>query len=235
MKKVFEWMKARGGVLAGLTALFILALSWLKIFSLENLSPDAKVQAALMVLLIIITGFYAFQTHRLVKEQRRALEEERKKRYAEFGMQRMQKFLRPLLQHAEGLKDSVSQIAEASKRPLEINYESALGIFQARLNETKEFFIEYLFMTDPILRYGYLKIAKMTMPKSIERQSEKKITQWKEKIDEYIGELETVVNNKISGICQNIRKTYGFFSRDTENLESSDDLTVLSDRPPRRI
>jgi hypothetical protein len=75
----------------------------------------------------------------------------------------------------------------------------------------------------------------MTMPNSIENQSEEFITQWKKKIDEHIGELETAVNNQISRICQNIRKTYGFFSQETEILESSDDLAVLSDRPPTRI
>ena len=232
MKKIFEWLKAQWGILIGITAWAAIIVL---VFFIGGMSLSDRIQAMSVITLVFITLFYSVQTRRLVKEQRDTLEEERKKRYAEFGMQRIQKFLRPLLERLEGLKDSVSQIVEASKRPLEINFENSRGIFRAQLNETKEFFIGYLFMTDSILRYGYLKITKMTMPKSIENQSEEFITQWKKKIDEYIGELETEVNNEISRICKNIRKTYGFFSHETEILESSDDLTVLSDRPSTRI
>jgi predicted DNA-binding protein (UPF0278 family) len=90
-------------------------------------------------------------------------------------------------------------------------------------------------MTNATIRYGYLKLTQMTMPTSIENPSEEFITQWKKEIDEYIAELETAVNNEISRICQNIRKAYRFFLPETKILESSDDLTVLSDRPPTRI
>jgi len=238
MKKVFEWMKAHGGVLVGLAALFTLALSGLKIFSLENLSSDAKIQAALMVLLIIITGFYAFQTQRLVKEQRNALEDERKTRSAEFGMQRIKKFLRPLLQMLDDLRDSLFVVAEANKRPLEINFENSLGIFKARLSKIEVVFSDYLFMANSILWSDILsliKTTKKTMPNPIENQSENYVIPWKDETEKDINKLIDAVATEIAKICQNIRKTYGFFSLDTENLESSDDLTVLSDRPHPRI
>lgn len=231
MKKTSEWLKENWGNLIGIIA-------WVAIMVLvftRRMSLSARIQAMSMITLVFITLFYSVQTQRLVKEQRATLEEERKRRNAEFGMLRIQKFLRPLLEQLEGLKDSVSQIAEASKHPLMINFENSLGIFRAQLNGTKEFFGEYLYMTNATIRYGYLKLTQMTMPTSIENPSEEFITQWKKEIDEYIAELETAVNNEISRICQNIRKAYRFFLLETKILESSDDLTVLSDRPPTRI
>jgi hypothetical protein len=225
MKSLGRWIKKWREVLICLVLFFIFAAP---VLIIKGIGISDKIQAMAIIGLIFITAFYAIQTQKLV-------EEERKKRYAEFGMQRIQKFLRPLLKRLDSFKDSVSQIAEASKYPLLNNFENSLGIFRAQLNETKEFFIEYLFMTNPIIRYGYLKITKMTILKSIENRSEEFVTYWTEKIDEYIGELETEVNNEISRICKNIRKTYGFFSQKTEILPSSDDLTVLSDRPPTRI
>ena len=231
MKKTSEWLKENWGNLIGIIA-------WVAIMVLvftRRMSLSARIQAMSMITLVFITLFYSVQTQRLVKEQRATLEEERKRRNAEFGMLRIQKFLRPLLEQLEGLKDSVSQIAEASKHPLMINFENSLGIFRAQLNGTKEFFGEYLYMTNATIRYGYLKLTQMTMPTSIENPSEEFITQWKKEIDEYIAELETAVNNEISRICQNIRKAYRFFLPETKILESSDDLTVLLDIPLRRI
>jgi len=236
-RKAFEWFKGHGGILFSVAALVILVISCLKIFSLKKMSPDAKIQAALMVLLIVITGFYAYQTQRLVKEERRALEEERMKRYAEFGEKRIQKFLRPLLQKLEGLNDSLSVITESGSRPLINKFENSLYIFKARLDQIDELFSEHLFMADPILRYGILSLIKTTRKTipTIENQAEMYVIPWKEKIEKDISELMSAVNIEISKICQHIRKTYGYFSHETKILESLDDLAVLSDRPPTRI
>ena len=173
MKKICDWFIAHWRVLVGIAvwaAIVSIIFFQSGLDSQPRLSLSDKIQAMSVITLVFITWFYAVQTQRLVKEQKNAIEEERKKRSAEFGVERIENFLRPLLQHLDDLKDSVSQIAAASKRPLEINFDNSLSIFQARLNVTKEFFIEYLFMTDSILRFGYLKITKMTMPKSIENQ-----------------------------------------------------------------
>jgi hypothetical protein len=231
MKKVFGWIKAHGGVLVGLAALYILALSWLIIFSMKNLSPDAKIQAALMALLIIITGFYALQTQRLVQE-------EKKRRAAEFGMQRIEKFLRPLLQMLNELKDSLFGVAEASKRPLENNFENSLGIFEARLNKIDAIFYDQLFMVNPFLWSGIrslIETAKKTMPKPIENQSENYVIPWKDETEKEIRNLGRAVCAEIGKIIKNIRNAYGFFLDDTESFLSRDDLSVLKDRPPTRI
>jgi hypothetical protein len=230
MKKTFEWLKAHW-ILIGITVwVAIMALVFTRRMSLSN-----RIQAMSVITLVFITLFYSVQTQRLVKEQRATLEEERKRQNAEFGMQRIQWFLRPLLERLKNLKDVVSLIAEASKNHLQLDFKNVQGLFRAQLNGTKEFFGEYLYMTNAVIRYGYLKLTHMTMPTSIENPSEEFITQWKKEIDEYIAELEAEVNNEISRICQNIRKAYGFFLPKTEISESSDDLTVLVDRPPKRI
>jgi hypothetical protein len=231
MKKTSERLKENWGILIGIIAwVAIMVLVFTRRMSLSN-----RIQAMSVITLVFITWFYAVQTQRLVKEQRATLEEERKRRNAEFGMQRIQKFLRPLLKRLEDLKDIVSLIAKASKNPLQLDFENLRGLFRAQLNGTKEFFGEYLYMTNAVIRYGYLKITHMIMPTSIENPSEEFITQWKKEIDKYIAELETEVNNEISRICQNIRKAYGFFLPKTEISGSSDDLAVLLDRPPKRF
>jgi hypothetical protein len=223
MKKPIEWLNAHWGILVGVWAAIIAV-----ILIVGNMPLSDRIQAASVITLAFITWFYAVQTQRLVNE-------ERKKRNAEFGVRRIKEFLFPFLNNLESLKDSVSRVAEADKNPLGINFVDSLCIFNAHLNGIKKLFIEYLFMTDPILRYGYLKVVKMTMPKAIERQSEEFVAQWKEGIDENIDELRIAVNNEITRICQNIRKTYGFFLHDKESRESLDDLIVLSDKPPTRI
>jgi hypothetical protein len=228
MKKLAGWMKAHWGIAVIVWAAIIAA-----IFIFGNMALGDRIQAASVITLVFITWFYAFQTQRLV-------DEDMKRRNAEFGMQRIEKFLRIFLQHLESLRDNVSQVAELGKHPCNFSFKDSLGIYQARMNEFKNFFIEHLFLTDPIIRYGYLKIIKMPMPKTPKSQSEEYlareyIAEWKASIDENIDQLTTAVNNEISRICQDIRKTYGLFSHEMETLGSSDDLTVLSDRPPMRV
>jgi len=231
MKKIFEWLKAYWTILVGIA---LWAAIVVRVFFIGDMSLSNRIQAISMITLVFVTLFYSVQTQKLVKEQRATLEEERKRQNAEFGIQRIQWFLRPLLKRLESLKDCASQIIEARKRPSQI-HDDGRGIFRAQMNEIKEFFGENLYMTNASIRYGYLRLTHMTMPTPIENPSEEFITQWKKEIEENIAELEEAVNNEIARIIQNIRKAYEFFLPETKILESSDDLTVLSDRPPKRI
>jgi len=234
MKKTFEWLKAHWRILIGI-ALWaaIVAL----VFFIGDMSLSDRIQATSVITLAFITWFYAVQTQRLVKEQKDALEEERKKRNAEFGVERIKIFLRPLLKKLEDLNDSLSVITESRNRPLIDCWGNSLERFHVKLNNIDELFSEYLYMASVRLRgdlQKFLSEVKESIP-TFENQAESYTIPWKKRIERKIQDLKNSIVFEASLISQQIRKTYGFFSHETEVLESSDDLTVLSDRPPRRI
>jgi hypothetical protein len=68
MKKSLDWIKAHTGILMSLAALVILTILLLKLFSMENLSPDAKIQAAVTT---TVTAGLAFITFLYMQETRR--------------------------------------------------------------------------------------------------------------------------------------------------------------------
>ncbi len=235
LEKMLSWFQKRWKVAIGLTIFVIIPLLLAGyVWRQEDIERSDKIQAIAIIAFVFITGYYAAQTQRLVKEQKNALEEERKRRNAEFGIQRIQGFLSPLLHMLEGLKDRLSLVTEANKSTLADKFQNYLGLFQAGVVEIDEFIFKNLFMADPILRYGLLGLTKMNMPRSIDQEAECHVVPWKEETEERIGELTQYINNEISRICQHIRKTYGFFSLDTEGRESMDDLAVLSERPTKR-
>jgi len=226
MKKIFKWLKAYWKILVGL-------IVWLAIMVLvftRHMSLSDRIQAMCVITLVFITGFYAVQTQRLV-------EEERKKRYAEFGMERIKKFLGPLLKMFEGLNDSLSVITQPRNRPLIYEFDNLLAPFQVRLDNIDELFSEYLFMASVKLRgdlQKFLREARESMP-TIENQAGSHAIPWKTEIERKIQDLKNTIVVETSLISQQIRKTYGVPSHETEVLESSEDLTVLSERPPKRI
>jgi hypothetical protein len=67
------------------------------------LKPEEKInniiQAIAIVTLVFITWFYARQTRELVKQEERAIEEEKENRYAEYAERRLQELFRPLIWH----------------------------------------------------------------------------------------------------------------------------------------
>jgi len=217
MKKVFEWMKAHGGVLVGFAAPFILALSWLKIFSLYYLSPEAKVQAALMVLLISITGFYAYQTHRLVIEERRALKDERDKRIAEYGEKRITQFLEPLAEKLEIFKGSLAVITNPRNSGL-IEHGNGLPgpLKYVTLASIKTFFIEHDFMADLLLQEEMFKFFKETEASwpTFNSQDDTyalRFKNWQDEIKKAIDGLRAQIGIRIATISRQIQKTYGYY------------------------
>jgi hypothetical protein len=74
----------------------LLAILILIVLLVGNIPLGDRIQAASMITLVFITLFYAVQTQALVKEERRALEEGKKKRSADFGERKMIVLLGPL-------------------------------------------------------------------------------------------------------------------------------------------
>jgi hypothetical protein len=88
-----RWIKLRWKIIVSLI-LWVGSVLTVSIAGTIHLSD--RIQAASMITLVFITWFYAVQTQALVKEQRRSLEEEKKKRVADFGEKRISELLVPL-------------------------------------------------------------------------------------------------------------------------------------------
>jgi hypothetical protein len=91
--KIRQWDKAQWTFIAGLATWAALTLIVLLVGKMQL---SDRIQAASMITLVFITMFYAVQTQALVKEERRALEEEKKRRSAEFGERKIVVLLGPL-------------------------------------------------------------------------------------------------------------------------------------------
>ena len=90
MKK--DWKGKKGYIILAFVGIvaFILVLIFLWP------EKDKIIQSELIVILVCITGYYAIQTQRLVKQEKISLEEEKKKRTADFWRERLTEFHLPL-------------------------------------------------------------------------------------------------------------------------------------------
>ncbi len=92
MKKLLDWLKNSWGILLGLV-LYLIAV---KIIYNQILDIRFQMQAWGVVTLVFITIYYAWQTQRLVKQQQISLEEDKKKREADFWLVRLKEYYSPL-------------------------------------------------------------------------------------------------------------------------------------------
>ena len=225
MKKIMEWLNAHWGILVAVWAAIIAA-----IFVFGAMQLGDRIQATTTITLVFITLFYAIQTQRLV-------DEERKGRSAEFGIQRIEELLRPLIEILDDLYDNLSVITEPRDRALIDKYENYLGNFQVRLNFLDKLLFDHLYMASNRLRNELSKFLRETRESipTIDNQAETYTIPWKEKVEKRIRELQGTIVVEAGLISQYIRKAYGYDSQNANELESWDDLTVLSNRPPSRI
>jgi len=83
--------------------LIILGVSILLYFLSENNIINNIVQADAIITLVFITYFYARQTQNLVEQEKKSLQEEKNKRYADFGEKRLKHFYYPITDNNAGL------------------------------------------------------------------------------------------------------------------------------------
>jgi len=166
------------------------------------LKPHDKIsniiQADAILALVIITVFYAKQMQELVKEERIALEDEKKKRYAEFGKIRLEQFYYPLDLNFTGLEIEF-------KKP-QIN----LRNIEIHRKKVKEIYLNKIYMSSESMKASFDAFVLELMA-----LKETAKTKLKEKINkDVLGELK-----KASRICMketreienNIKITFGYF------------------------
>lgn len=92
MKKICGWIKRNWLVYLSSFIFFIVISLVVFIFTLDSavIRLGEKIQASAVILLVLITGVYAFQTYQIVKA-------ERNKRTADYNVKRIDQFYKPFL------------------------------------------------------------------------------------------------------------------------------------------
>ena len=93
MKINWKWVK-------GIIPWILIGFFWISatfiIFKLTEIKISDKIQAWAVVTLAVITGIYAYQTFKLVQQEKIALDEEKKRRTVDFWQSRLTEFFIPL-------------------------------------------------------------------------------------------------------------------------------------------
>ena len=93
-----------------LIILFLWLFSLFVIFRILRFFPiTQKIEAMTIITLVIVTAAYAYQTYLLVKQEEKNLEDERKKRSAEFGKERLESFYYPIIHGLTGLNFALNE------------------------------------------------------------------------------------------------------------------------------
>jgi hypothetical protein len=205
-----EWSKAHWRLLAGVSAW---ALIIAVVLSQSGMSLSNRIQGIAIITLVFITWFYAVQTQALVKEERRALEEEKKRRSAEFGERKIMVLLGPL---SEKLKDyyycyTEPFFEEADKPQL-----------RKRLSKAREGLhpVEGFFRVNMHMASDELRIRLEVFFSDVRGTLWNSLGWTNEKIEDYLqekrSELETLIEmieTEIEQITAHIQSTYGISTR----------------------
>jgi len=114
MKKI--WKENKNLLFLWLSIIIIVSL--LLIFLKPSEKLNNIIQAIAIITLVFITGFYANQTQKLVEQEKISLEEEKKKRDADFWEKRINEFYKPFTETLNDIRDALH---EKEKDPKKLN------------------------------------------------------------------------------------------------------------------
>lgn len=185
--------KMKKGRLIIIWILLILIVSILLIFLKPQERINNIVQAIAILTLVFVTWFYAKQTQALVEQEKKALEEERGKRYIDFGEKRIAEFYKPFINK---LNEMVHLVI---KEPIDLERIEKLGY------ETDDLF----------MKKGYLSSGKMGMElhKFQKILFEAEFAKTRKSIKKFINaqdEIKEILRNEWFEIEDKIRKFYGY-------------------------
>ncbi|MBE3143931.1 MAG: hypothetical protein IMZ61_08410 [Planctomycetes bacterium] len=212
MKKIKEWFRAHWKILASLAVwaalIFIVLL-------VGKMQLGDRIQAASVITLVFITWFYAIQTQALVKEERRALEEEMKKRQAEYGEKRIKDFLNPLIAMLENFRMDFQFTVLPSEGKTELDFKKYIDRASNNLWKIDEMFRSKMYMANDNYCGKMLQIMRDIRRgwwKSEHWSDDEKLSWLKEKdreLESIIGMLEVETHH----ISRQIQRTYGDYAQ----------------------
>lgn len=213
MKKFFKNIKSIHILWVSGIAIFLLVLALL------YPEVDKIIQSELIVILVIITLFYAIQTQKLVKHEKITLEEERKKKIAMFAENKLHEFYSPF---------SVNLFL-LNKKIEGLNWQN----FKDELDKIDEFFTEEI--SELIEKYSYLspkETAGLTATINIffkdvnelKENEEERFYIIKQEFLKTIMSILTNINKKSVDCIEKINKVYDFYKpsdiEDTQKILS---------------
>ena len=203
MKKIWNCLKK---IILPLVLILLLISATFIIFGLKEINISDKIQAWAIVTLILITAIYSYQTYRLVKQQEKALDEEKRKRIADFAIKGIKEFYSPLLKMIEGL--------HASLKTDVIPIESTKKIIKKIILLCHD----YLYMMDE--NDAIIDFTKTLMDFGIVILEQKqKLQDWRSKVLDGEKEIINQMSVKIVFFREKIIETYGY-----SNKEMMDEL-----------
>lgn len=206
-----SWLEANWRIIFGL-------FSWgaiiLIILFTGSLRLSDRIQAISVITLVFITLFYAVQTQALVKEEKRALEEERNMRISEYGEKRITQFLKPLADKLESLKNGLAVITNPRNRPL-VEYGNGLldPLKYVTLTGIESFYKEHDFMANLLLQEQiriFFGETAASWP-TYDNQDDTYTFRWKGETEKAIDKLRSYIGMEITVVSNQIQKTYGYY------------------------
>ena len=190
MKINWKWVK-------GIIPWILIGFFWISatfiIFKLTEIKISDKIQAWAVVTLAVITGIYAYQTFKLVQQEKISLNEEKKRRTVDFWQSRLTEFFLPLRINLQKL------VAIMEFKPFSV------AEFSKTLSEFTEL-MSKAYMLSPELNNSLISFLNMFKFQKREKVEEAE----KYAINEQSEELLKKVNIEIRIFEYKINEIYGF-------------------------
>ena len=190
----------RVGKLIVLGSLLIIGVSFLLWFAKPQKTWSIIIQADAIITLILVTWVYAKRTKDLVDQEKIALEDQIKKRRADFGKKLLEEFYVPFKSKLAKMKgiikvdpNSIKQVVIYRKELLEL----ISGHENIITRETHNAIVDLL--------------AFMPQIEDIKKEDKKSLGRWKEKEEAKVKKANDYINKEIAIIESAICNVYGFF------------------------
>lgn len=180
--------------------LAIIIASVLLIFLKPQQTINNVIQAIAIITLVFVTWVYSKRTKDLVEQEKNSLEEEKKKRYAEFGERRNNELLYPLgwllIKLSAQLKLGPPNIEKAEKI-----------LFEFMKLHYKNAYLSTKKLNSNILKFRDELKKELEKAKSFEN---KELLSWKDKALVKVDEIHKKIDKEFNIIMKHLRKTYRY-------------------------
>ncbi len=212
-KEIKKTWKEHKGFLIPLFLVNIIA-----VFLLLTIKQHVKVNNILHVIalitLVFVTWNYAKQTQNLVAQEKISQEEEKKKRYAEFGEKRIEKFLIPLLEKLEILVKSLH------KMKFDMQNANEIRDMEIKFNDFDNFRSKNSYLATRSLTQELIQFRRQIKKDWIAGSAIRKVNDrinWRDGFLMWTNQTILSANKEFRGIMIHLRKTYGYFSGEEVN------------------
>ena len=190
MKKVWRWMKR---IWIVVIVIFILLLACFFIWKQCGIQIGDKIEASAIVILVFITGIYAYQTHKTVKEAE-------KRRKADYWERRINKFYKPFFDKLNKMSNKVNKDTIGKK------------ITENILKDVEDFCWKrrYMIPIDTFKKINELHFNLFIASIDIAQFDDKEVEELLRQFRMAESKVRKLIVNELESIEASIRKIYGY-------------------------